>query len=582
MTDLECVPYAVGHANEGVCILLTMGPYQVLLDCGLRDVTPLVSNDWVPNDEGEFASNQRPPADVVYCSHAHADHARGLLALHRLYPDLPMYGSQVTAKLLPLNWLNEAVPDFCAPVEWRSPVEIFPNLTLQLWPAGHLPGASAALFTYHHPENPRTVFYTGDFLLANSRLVDGLPLDDVRGLKPDVLIIEGSYGTARHAKRRQQENQLAEKIYRAIAHGKSVLLPTPILGLGQELLMLLRSHHHFTGKPIDIWVTSNIAAGCDAYLDLLPHFPSSVQNFARHQPLFWDDRIRPRVRRLEQVPLETLEQEGDRPIREQILAASEQPTPCIVLADSATPLAEFCGLDDREWLLLLPRKFGQTSSVEKGVCDQIQFSPTLQTCIQSGRLVIDSYLLGDHCDGPGTLQFIHNLRPQHVVFVHGAPSHLTDLTSLEELQNRYQLHLPSADMRLELPVGDLFIQPAPPEQVYEGELTELKSTVLVTLPKSVTEDERWRDFSDTGLLDIRWQGNDLVIRGIQQNELLEQDRTTASADIKECCDHCAYYRGQRCGNPKSSLFDLKVTPEGYCPAFEYAYGDASEENAERE
>jgi len=64
-----------------------------------------------------------------------------------------------------------------------------------------------------------------------------------------VLIIEGSYGTARHPQR-SQENQLAERINRAIAASYSVLLPTPTLGLGQEILMLLRSHHNFTGRDL--------------------------------------------------------------------------------------------------------------------------------------------------------------------------------------------------------------------------------------------------------------------------------------------------------------------------------------------
>jgi len=59
--------------------------------------------------------------------------------------------------------------------------------------------------------------------------------------------------------------------------------------------MLLRSHHNFTGRDLDIWVDGTVATGCDAYLELLSHLPASVQNFARHQPLFWDERVRPRA-----------------------------------------------------------------------------------------------------------------------------------------------------------------------------------------------------------------------------------------------------------------------------------------------
>lgn len=110
MTELECLPYAVGHADEGVCLLVQMGPYRVLLDCGLEDISPLT-----------VSSNQLPPADLVLCTHAHPDHARGLLALHRAFPKLPIYASEVTAQLLPLNWLGEEAPAFCHALPWRSP-----------------------------------------------------------------------------------------------------------------------------------------------------------------------------------------------------------------------------------------------------------------------------------------------------------------------------------------------------------------------------------------------------------------------------------------------------------------------------
>ncbi|MEB3358634.1 MAG: MBL fold metallo-hydrolase [Synechococcales bacterium] len=549
MAELECSPYAVGHADEGVCLLVQMGPHRILLDCGLEDLSPLLRGP-----DGAV------PADLVFCSHAHSDHAHGLLDLHQAFPNLAIYASEVTASLLPLNWLSQDVPQFCQSLPWRSPVQVAEDLTLQIWPSGHLPGAASILLTYSGGQRTYTVFYTGDFLLSNSRLVEGLPLDELRGLNPDVLIVEGTYGTARHPRRRQQENALADKINQAIAQGQSILLPSPTLGLGQELLMLLRSHHHFTGRDINIWVDGTVALGCDAYLNLLPYFPNTVQNFARHQPLFWDERIRPHVRQLPQGS------ELDR------VALSANPdVPCIVLTDKKSNLRRYCRSDTGRWLLLLAQKPGQMSTVETAAYEKIQASPALQAQIQAGRLDIDSYLLGDHCDGSGTLQLIHNLRPQHVVFVHGSPTYLTDLTSLEELQNRYHLHLPTAETRIELTIGDTFIQPAPPETHYEGELTELKTTVLITMNKAIASDPRWKQFADTGLVEARWQGEDLVLRGLQQRELLNQADSMAPSTQVECCDNCSFYRGQRCWNQVSPLFGFKVTPEGYCPAFRSAY-----------
>ncbi len=531
--ELECFPYGVHHEGEGVCLLVRMGPHRILLDCGLADISPLQT--------GGNASSDFVPADLVLCSHAHPDHAQGLLALHQAFPLLPIYASDVTTQLLPLNWPEvnqQEIPQFCQALPWRSPVEFQDGLSAELFPSGHLPGAAAILLTYNSPQRSYTLFYTGDFFLSNSRLVEGLHLEELRGLEPDVLIVEGSYGTSRHPHRRIQENQLAERISRAIASSCSVLLPTPTLGLGQEILMLLRSHHNFTGRDLDIWVDGTVAFGCDTYLELLPYFPLAVQNFARHQPLFWDQRVRPRMRRLNPQQSSTIGH------------------PCIVMTDETADLSIYCQPNTGPWVILVPEKPGYSVTI-----DTSRFAPDAST-------VVETYFLAQHSDGPGSTQLIHNLRPQHVIFVHGSPTYLADLTSLEELQNRYHLHTPDAGVMVELPIGETFLQPAAPEVNYEGELNELGTVVTVTLPDAITATPRWRQFADTGLVEARWQGEELVLRGLSQRELMNQSSDRLMPAGVECCVTCRFLRGQRCLNQASPLYGFKVTPDGYCPAFE--------------
>ncbi|BAZ12873.1 beta-lactamase domain-containing protein [Calothrix sp. NIES-4071] len=532
--ELECLPYGVHHNGEGVCLLVRLGQYRILLDCGLDDISPLVKGLKKSARQGSSPL----PADFALVSHAHSDHAKGLLQLHETFPLLPIYASEVTSKLLPLNWLEREDKEnlhFCQALPLRTPIELKEGLVAELFPAGHLPGAVATLITYTTPQKVYKVLYTGDFFLSNSRLVEGLRLEELRGLELDVLIIEGSYGTARHSHRRNQENQLAERVNRAIAEGYSVLMLTAALGLGQEMLMLLRSHHHFTGRDLDIWVDDTVAVGCDAYLELLPHLPPSVQNFARHQPLFWDERVRPRVRRLH-------------PQSRSIVGKSS----CIILTDSIqVDINDYCQLDTGPWLILVPEKV------------DIKLNSQLSRLVQ-----LETYLLAQHSDGPGTTQLIHNLRPQHVIFVHGSPTYLADLTSLDELQNRYHVHSPALGVLVELPIGDTFLQPAPPETNYEGELTELGSVVSITLPDAIAADPRWRQFADTGLIEARWQGEELVLRGLSQRELLNQNNDKFIWHDVDCCGTCRHQRGGRCWNPISPLFNFRVTLEGYCPAFE--------------
>jgi Cft2 family RNA processing exonuclease len=540
---------------------MRLGPYRVLLDCGLRDLSPFTSSRRQPQ-------RTQPPADVVLCSHAHPDHARGLLSLHQTFPQLPIYASEVTAHLLPLNWPELPIrkrTQFCQALPWRSPIEFGDGLTAELFPVGHLPGAAAFLLSYTPPYStrPYRVFYTGDFFLSNSRLVEGLPLEELRGLSPDVLIVESSFGTSRHPHRRQQENQLAERISQAIKQGINVILPVPVLGLGQELLMLLRSHHYFTGQNVDIWVEEAIAKGCDAYLEIVPHLPSSVRNFAQHQSLFWDQRVKPRVQRL---PAEQRSQLGE--------------SACIILTDEQVNLRDYVGKqvdlvsqgkggNDSAWLLLLPRQsstIAQTGTISPDFLGDIltEFAEEIQT----GQFMVDTYLLAEHSDGPGTTQLIHNLRPQHVLFVHGNPTYLADLTGLEELRNRYHLHYPTAGIGLELPIGDKILPNATPEANpgYEGEVTELETTITVNLPTKITEDPRWRAFADTGLITAIWQGDELLLRGISPRELLLERGQLAGPTLM-CCATCQFCRSQRCWNQASALYGLKVSPEGYCPAY---------------
>jgi Cft2 family RNA processing exonuclease len=555
VVELECLPIASGQNGEGVCLQVRLGPYWLLLDCGLTDVTSLFDGV-LERDTDSALPQDRVPWVGVFCSHAHSDHGRGLQGIHAIAPSLPMYASAVTARLLPLVWSERSMDASkrCIPLEWYKTYEIQPNLSAQLLPAGHLPGAASLFLSYAAKDRTYSMLYTGDFFLSNSRLVESMRLEEFRGLSPDVLIIEGSYGTTRHPHRRSQENLLAAKIIEAIAIGYSVILPVSRIGTGQEILMLLRSHHQFTGKDIDIWVDDAIALGCDLYLDLLPYLPTSVRNFAQHQELFWDRKVKPRVGRIESA---------------QQLRAK----PCILLVDKHSDWTEWLdgksqqdGLPDqsghdhtRPWLILLPESQNHGSQI-------------LTPAFDHTSAKIETYLLADHSDASGTTQLIHNLKPQHVVFVHGSGDYLADLANLDELRNRYHVHCPPSGKRLELAVGESFhFAPLPEvgssQHPYEGELSELDSAVLLTLPEAITEDARWLNFADTGLIEARWQGEELVIRGITQRELLASELAEPDRSNASICGNCQFYRWQRCLNSDSPLSGLKVSRDGYCLAF---------------
>ncbi|MEL6499900.1 MAG: MBL fold metallo-hydrolase [Cyanobacteria bacterium J06623_1] len=534
---LSCFTYAAGHGDEGVCLLMQLGEHRLLLDCGMTDLSPLLEQ-------------KEPPADLIFCSHAHDDHCRGLLELHQAFPQIPIYTSEVTAKLLPCHWVDELDrqnSSWCQILPWRSPLRITAQLQIELVPAGHLPGAAAIIITYQTAERSYRVMYCGDFSVSNFQLVEGMSIENLRGLTPDVLILEGTYGTVRHPHRRLQEKQLMERINLALEAGKDVLLPVPPIGLGQEILKLLRSHHQFTGRDLDIWVDDSIALTCDIYLELLSQLPISVQNFAKHQPLFWDERICPRMRRLSH-PSRFAERQNRR----------------VFLVDYRSNLWQYMSDKVAQWLVLLPEHPLKYIDPD---------SPELELLQSLSSVEIETYLLAEHSDGRNTTQLVHNLRPQHVILVHGSANYLLELASLEELRNRYQIHSPASGVLLELPIGDRFVQPQTPQPVYyEGELNEMDSQVAIILPDRIGDDPRWKQIADTGIIQARWQGSELVIKGVSQRELLSHSQTRISSDL-DCCDRCVHYHNQHCWNQFSPLCGFKVIPEGYCPVFEAQAGD---------
>ena len=531
LVSLSCLPYGAGHDRQGICLLLTMGEHRILLDCGITSFPFL-------------AAPENLPLELVFCSHAHRDHCQGLLTLHQALPEVPIYTSEITAKLLPFYWSDSELASIkLNAIPWRSRQQLGKNLYLELYPAGHLPGAAAIALTYHTPKRDYKVLYTGDFSLSNFQLVEGLSIEDMRGFNPDVLIIEGSYGTVRHPHRRQQEKYLMERIGQALSEGVNVLLPVAPIGLGQEILKLLRSHYQFTGKDLDIWVDQTIAGVCNIYLDLLSQLPASVQNFAKHQSLFWDERICPRM-----SPLSN------------IAEIAQGKLPCIVMVDEQNPLLEQLVSDWGNWLVLLPEMPHDELPAHNAILEQVQ---------KLDHLTSESYLLAEHSDGRNTTQLIHNLRPQHVVFVHGSTTYLVELASLEELYNRYQVHAPLSGNLVEFPLGDRFVQPIKPIPThYEGELNEVGSYITMVFPDDIHNDPRWNKFADTGIIQARWQGNELVLRGIPQRELLNSDNNPTVGEDVECCNSCIHYRAQRCWNPNSPLYEFKVIAEGYCPVFE--------------
>ncbi len=552
-------PLGVDQTQEGCSYWLEMGSHAILLDCGLHDPQPL-------------RDLPRPP-DLVVCSHAHPDHLRALPWFHRFYPDVPIYSTRITYRFASGLWplqhqhtqdpsrSHEDPPPTDSPPTRRKgedPFELgsrsreFPplrclpynraavvgdDLTLSFFQAGHLPGAAVAVLQDARVSPPLVCVYTGDFSLASTRFSEGLDLMSLRHWQPDVLLIEATLGVDRYPSRRQLESRLVERLATTLEEGRIILVPVPAVGLGQELLFLLKTHHRFTrsGSEFTLWIDPAVARGCDLYQEHLAEFPQSVQNFTQHQALFWEDRVYPHVRPLPHHHQDLVEILGQ---------------PGIILCHAEGSTQDWIPL----WYALETRLAALTTDHDRDESEteaatlplqllhfqEITMSPPLSAWPRwlRDQIEIERCFWHSHSDSSNVVQVIHTLRPQHVVLTHGRRERLIPLADLPELCNRYHIHSPVSGRQLDLvrspihPAGaEEFAEPDQVEQRYEGEVEELKQTdrsrrsvteaIQVLLPAELSDDPRWQDWADTGILEARWQGNELVLRGLSAKELIK-------------------------------------------------------------
>ena len=240
----------LGGAMEigGSCIYMDLSGKRILMDCGVRQSG---SKDPIP----DFATIQSQGGlDAILISHAHMDHIGTLPIISKAYPDARIYMTAMTADLTRVllydslkimkNREDEiphytekdvlAMLDRITPVRYQTPMHIFDGFTVTFYPAGHIAGAACIYIT----SEEGSVFYSGDFSSFSQRTIEGIRIPKLR---PDVSIVETTYGNRLHSNRQTEERRLVSLVNECIAAGQKILIPCFALGRAQEVLLILRA-----------------------------------------------------------------------------------------------------------------------------------------------------------------------------------------------------------------------------------------------------------------------------------------------------------------------------------------------------
>lgn len=105
------------------------------------------------------------------------------------------------------------------------------------------------------------ILYTGDYSREEDR---HLVKAEVPPLRPDVLIVESTYGVQTLEGREEKELRFTSLVHSIIRRGGHVLLPTFALGRAQELLLILDEYwkKHPDLHNVPIYYASSLARKC--------------------------------------------------------------------------------------------------------------------------------------------------------------------------------------------------------------------------------------------------------------------------------------------------------------------------------
>lgn len=419
------IQFLGGASGVGAtCQLVGLGGRHILVDAGVR----VDSADRLP----DLAALDGVSLDAILITHAHADHIGALPLVADRYPALPIYASPATIRLIEVM-LGDAVRVMARraadelelplydealvaatlrrlrplPPGAQSLAEL-PGVVVHSQRAGHIAGAVSLGF---EASDGRLVI-SGDVSATPQRTILGAAVPAPQ--RPELLVLESTYGARLHPNRAVEERKLAEAVAAVIARGGHCLIPAFALGRAQEIILILRAaQRDGLIAEFPVAVDGLVRAVCAAYAAIPEALtPALRRHIINGGKPFFRSNIR---------PVETPQQ------REQVLSGP----PGAIIASSgmltggpsvwyAERLAEqpqsaifFSGYVDEEAPGRRLLALADAPPTER----RMAFGErTLNVACEVGR-----YSLSAHADGDELAALVRAVQPKAVALVHGDP-----------------------------------------------------------------------------------------------------------------------------------------------------------------
>ncbi len=408
---------ALGGAGEvgGSSHLLDFGATRVLVDAGIK-----------PDGRGPAAPNfgKVEGLDAAVVTHAHLDHCGALPLLVRDRPDVPIYCTPPSAKLI-ISALNDhaamgggvaggapihEVRKRLVPVPFGRPVTVG-DAKVTLTESGHILGAASVLIN----SGPATVFHTGDICMEDHFSIPSARLPEVRDI--DLLIMEATLADQKPQPFADSIKKMVDVINRTtLEHEGTVLIPTYALGQAQEIILGLKHYGREYGldKDVFIYVDGSVVTTSERlYAEQLGYMKPYLQHTDPRE-LFFSENIRAVA--------------NDDKARERILS-----NPCAIIASPVTMQGGASAFYRRRLegsaknAVILPSNAAASYGTHRAAGEEEQWR-------------VERVSFAAHCTQDELLGITETLSPRQIILIHGSKRRISDLAF--RLAPNHKIHTP--------------------------------------------------------------------------------------------------------------------------------------------
>ena len=409
---------ALGGAGEvgGSSHLLDFGKSKILVDAGIKPdgrgpVTP------------DFGALNGIDAAVI--THAHLDHCGALPLLVRDRPDMPIYCTPPSAKLI-VSALNDhaamggglpggapihEVKKRLVPIPFNKPLDVG-GTKVTLTESGHILGAASVLFN----SGPSTVFHTGDICMEDHFSIPSARLPEVRDI--DLLIMEATLADQKPQPFSASIRTMVEVINdTTLERGGTVLIPTYALGQAQEIILGIKHYGREYGLDRDVFIYvdgSVVTTSERLYAEQLGYMKPYLQH-SDPREIFFSDNIRAVA--------------NDDKARERILS-----NPCAIIASPVTMQGGASAFYRKrlekhaENAVILPSNAAASYGTHRAEGEEEQWR-------------VERVSFAAHCTQDELLGITEKLSPRQIILIHGSKRRISDLAF--RLAPNHKIHTPT-------------------------------------------------------------------------------------------------------------------------------------------